>query len=155
MFRGFVGFTAIETSFCAPGLFVTRYCVPNGIVTGSVIAARTTGGRPAVTTPDIGTGFRAGRDRIGGATDPSVKPAEAGAANRGRNRGRVSTRAVAMRTMCRPPVSSPPAPMDALLVLEFSDGHPIPGSRGRNAACGGTGLTFYPERGLARAGVCG
>src|SRR2546422_4671796 len=117
MFRGFVGFTAIETSFCAPGLFVTRYCVPNGIVTGSAMAARTTGGRPAVTTPDIGTGFRAGRDRIDGANDGCGELAEAGGANSGRNRGRVRTKAVAMRTMCRPPVPSPPTSTEAVHLL--------------------------------------
>src|SRR2546430_11320029 len=78
MFSGFVGFTAIDTSFCAPGVFVTRYWVPNGIVPMSVPAARITGGGPAVTTPDIGTESGAGRGRIGAGTEGSVTGSEAG-----------------------------------------------------------------------------
>src|SRR3989475_3664853 len=118
MFSGFVGFTAIDTSFCAPGVFVTRYWVPNGIVPMSVPAARITGGGPAVTTPDIGTESCAGKGRIGAGTEGCVTGSEAGDARR----GSISARAVAMRTMCEPPVPSPPTRMDAVLVLESNDG---------------------------------
>src|SRR2546426_10556625 len=118
MFSGFVGFTAIDTSFCAPGVFVTRYWVPNGIVPMSVPAARITGGGPAVTTPDIGTESGAGRGRIGAGTEGCGTGSEAGDARR----GSISARAVAMRTMCEPPVPSPPTRMDAFLVLESNDG---------------------------------
>src|SRR3989442_13144677 len=98
MFSGFVGFTAIDTSFCAPGVFVTRYWVPNGIVPMSVPAARITGGGPAVTTPDIGTESGAGRGRIGAGTEGCVTGAEAGGARGGSARAR----AVGMGALAEP-----------------------------------------------------
>src|SRR4030067_1041611 len=63
MFFAFRGFTAIETSFWAPALFVTRYCAPTGRSVAFASTARARGGATGFeTTPDRGgTQWASGR----------------------------------------------------------------------------------------------